>query len=162
VPHVRSIVYTPADVERKPADRYARVALERAVLIVGHGIKGDVKGNGGRQLNVLLDEDVEQLRAEGFRTGPGELGEQLVLAGLGPGVLAVGVRVRLGADAVIEITQARKGCGRFAAVQGRPGDAADGRIGFLARVLHGGTVAVGDEVSVELAGEPAGRLAAVK
>jgi hypothetical protein len=59
VPHVISISYTPADIERRPSDRYARVAVERARLVAERGIEGDAKGRGGaRQLNVLLAEEV--------------------------------------------------------------------------------------------------------
>ena len=147
--HLVSIAYTPADVARKPRDRYARVVVRAATLVVGHGIAGDVKGTRGRrQLNVMLAETVEQLRAEGFRAGPGELGEQLVIAGLPAAALVPGVRLRLGA-AVIEITLPREPCGRFARVQGRPKNTAAGRVGVLARVVIGGDIRVGDEVAVE-------------
>jgi hypothetical protein len=47
VPHVASIAYTPRTVERKPTDRYARVPLERATLVEGRGIAGDMKGTAG-------------------------------------------------------------------------------------------------------------------
>jgi MOSC domain-containing protein YiiM len=150
MPHIASIVYTPADVERRPPKRYARIALKRAILRPGHGIEGDAKASGGkRQLNVLLAEDVEELHAQGFHTAPGELGEQLVIAGLGPSTLTVGVCLRLGESAVIELTKPRTGCQRFAAIQGCPPNAADGRLGFMARVLHGGEIAVGDAVQLE-------------
>jgi len=57
MPHVVSIVYKPADVESKPADRYARVSVERAVLAPRQGIVGDEKGGtGGRQLNIMRAE----------------------------------------------------------------------------------------------------------
>ena len=54
--HVVSIVYTPRDVEvRKPQDRYARVAADRARLVEFWGIEGDAKGTStDRQLNVML------------------------------------------------------------------------------------------------------------
>ncbi len=148
--HVVSLVYTPADVERHPQDRFARVSLARALLVEGHGIAEDRKGRGdSRQLNVMLAEVVEQLRAEGFRTAPGELGEQLVIAGLDPTSVAPGVRLRVGESAVIEIVYARMPCSRFARVQGKPRDAARGRIGYMARVVRGGEVAVGSAVSLE-------------
>src|SRR5260370_33677179 len=83
MPHIVSISYTPSTVEPKPADRYARIAIERAKLLEGHGIEGDRKGGkGDRHLNFMLAETLEELHAEGFRTGPGEMGEQIVLGGL--------------------------------------------------------------------------------
>jgi MOSC domain-containing protein YiiM len=158
MPHVVSITYTPADLERKPSDRYARVALERATLVEGRGIEGDLKGHSRtRQLNVMRSEDVEQLRAEGFRTAPGELGEQLVIAGLGRHALAVGSRLRLGDSVVVEVTEPRTGCGRFATIQGRAHNAADGRLGAMMRVLHGGEISIGAAVRLEKLGEAGGR-----
>jgi hypothetical protein len=44
MPHVVSICYTPDGVERRPADRFARVVVAEAVLVEGHGIDGDAKG----------------------------------------------------------------------------------------------------------------------
>jgi len=150
VAHIVTIVYTPADVERRPEDHFARVPLARAVLLEGHGIAGDIKGrNDSRQLNVMLVETVEQLRAEGFRTAPGELGEQIVIAGLEPDTVAAGVRLRLGETAVIEIIYPRVPCSRFARIQGHPKDAARGRIGFMARVVRGGEISVGNPVHLE-------------
>src|SRR6185312_17371730 len=83
MPHVVSLAYKPADVERRPDSRFSRLPVGHVRLVAGHGIAGDTKGRSdSRQLNVLLAETVEQLRAEGFRTAPGELGEQIVIAGL--------------------------------------------------------------------------------
>jgi MOSC domain-containing protein YiiM len=150
MPQVVSLTYKPADMERKPADRYSRVAVERVMLVIGHGIAGDSKGRpDSRQLNVMLAETVEQLRSEGFQTAPGELGEQIIIAGLPVEAAAPGVRLRLGESAVIELVFARVPCRRFARIQGLPKDAARGRIGFMARVLAGGEVAVGSPVQVE-------------
>ncbi len=150
VAQIVSITGTPADVERRPADRYARVAVERATLQQGRGIEGDVKSRGGdRQLNVMRAETVAELREEGFRVAPGELGEQLVIAGLDADVLAVGGRLRLGASAVLEVTAPRTPCSRFAHIQGKSIEAARGRIGVMARVVQGGDIAVGGAVAVE-------------
>jgi MOSC domain-containing protein YiiM len=150
--HIVSIAYTPEGVEQHPADHYARVALEHASLVEGRGILGDTKGKGGkRQLNIMRAETVAQLKAEGYRAAPGELGEQLVLAGLESGTLTLGARLHLGSTAIIEVTKARTPCGRFAHIQGRPQEAAEGRIGVMARVLTGGDIAVGDAVRVEAA-----------
>jgi MOSC domain-containing protein YiiM len=148
VAEVVSICFTPAGIERKPAGRYARVAVAEVALVEGHGIDGDAKGGGRRQLNVMLAEVVTQLRAEGYRAGPGELGEQIVLAGVDPAALAPGARLRLGA-AVIEVVKPRTGCGRFEAIQGRSKESVAGRLGVMARVITGGVVRVGDAVLTE-------------
>jgi MOSC domain-containing protein YiiM len=147
MPHVVSIAYTPREVERRPTDHYARIPFERATLVEQRGIQGDVKGNGGdRQLNVMRAETLVELAAEGCKTGPGEMGEQLVVAGLDPADFVNGVRLRLGPDAVIEIGAQREPCGRFAHIQDTTIESGIGRIGVLARVVAGGDIAVGDAV----------------
>src|SRR5438309_6499059 len=119
MPHVASIAYTPRGVERRPADRYARVPVERATLVEGRGIAGDLKGSGGaRQLNVMRAETLAELAAEGRQTGPGQMGEQLVLAGLDPAVFAEGTRLRLGESGVGGIGSPGTGCGRLGIAEG--------------------------------------------
>jgi len=149
MPHVVSIVYTPASVpDLRPGERYARVSAGRVRLVEGHGIEGDAKGGPGRrQVNLMAAETLEELSAEGFKTGPGEMGEQIVVAGIDPRTVAVGTRVRVG-GAVVEVTLPRTGCSRFEHIQGKPKRSVTGRLGVLARVVSGGEVAVGDEVRV--------------
>jgi MOSC domain-containing protein YiiM len=145
--HVVSIVYRPRDTGR-PQDHYARVPADRVALAESQGIVGDRKGGSGdRQLNVMRAETVAELGAEGFKADPGELGEQIVVAGLPAGALAEGVRLRLGA-AVILVGIPRTGCARFEMIQGKARQDAKGRLGSLARVVAGGEVAVGDPVEV--------------
>ncbi|MFO0965836.1 MAG: MOSC domain-containing protein [Gemmataceae bacterium] len=142
--HLVSITVKPANAPRDAA-RFTRISTPRAELVADHGIAGDAKASPGRQLNVMLAETVALLAAEGFRAGPGELGEQLVIAGAPDA--APGQRLRLGPAAVIELEEPREPCGRFARVQGRARETAIGRIGFMARVVVSGAITVGCEVS---------------
>ncbi|MBO0700452.1 MAG: MOSC domain-containing protein [Zavarzinella sp.] len=157
MPHLVSITYTPADVERKPADHYARVSVECATLVEGKGIAGDLKGTGrARQLNVMRSETLAELAAEGRQVGPGEMGEQLVIAGLDPAALAEGSRLRLGPTAVIEVTLPRTGCDRFEHIQGTSKESVAGRLGVMCRVVTGGKIAAGDPVGTDLRSVQAG------
>ena len=148
-PRVASLVFTPRDVEpRKPRDRYSRVAVDRVQLVESQGIDGDAKGGtGDRQLNVMLAETLAELAREGFKAGPGELGEQIVIAGLDPAALVQGTQIKLG-RAVIEVGIPRTGCARFESIQGKPKQSAKGRLGAMACVLTGVEVAIGDAVEV--------------
>jgi MOSC domain-containing protein YiiM len=147
VAHVVSIVYRPQKMGR-PLERYERVAAERVLLVERQGIEGDMKGSKTkRQLNVMHAEVVAELAAEGFQTGPGELGEQVVVAGIDPAGMVAGARLRIG-DAVIEVVEPRTGCARFEMIQGRARKEVQGRLGVIARVVEGGEVAVGDAVEV--------------
>jgi MOSC domain-containing protein YiiM len=143
-----SIVHTPRDRAGRPQDHYVRVPLDRARLVENGGIEGDTKGRpGDRQLNIMVAEVLEGLRAEGFKTAPGELGEQLIVSGVDPASLAVGARLRVG-TAVVEVTIPRTGCARFEMIQGKSKSAAAGRLGVMARVVVGGEAGVGDGVEL--------------
>jgi SAM-dependent methyltransferase len=143
-----SIVHTPADIDPRPPDHYARVPLQAATLEAGRGTdrKG---GRPERQLNVMALETLEQLRAEGYRTAPGQMGEQLIVSGIAIDPLAAGTRLQLGEGVVIEVLKPRTGCDRLRHIQGcTPGEVA-GRLGVMARVLVGGTIRVGDTVTLD-------------
>jgi MOSC domain-containing protein YiiM len=142
-----SIVHTPAGIDARPADHYARVRLDSATLEPGRGIVTDQKGSRPeRQLNVMALATLEQLRAEGYRTGPGEMGEQIVISGIAIDRLAAGARLHLGAEAVIEVVKPRTGCDRLQHIQGCTPAQVAGRLGVLARVHIGGAIHVGDAV----------------
>ncbi len=146
-----SIVYRPADVPPSPADHYARVELERAELVCGKGIRGDRKGrHPKRQLNIMGQTTLAALNAAGLRTGPGEMGEQLVIGGLDDPLetMAAGTRLQLGAQAVVELVEPRTGCERFESIQGHSPTLLAGRLGMMARVVQDGSIARGDDVRV--------------
>jgi MOSC domain-containing protein YiiM len=149
MPTVTSIVYTPKHDYEEPADYYLRVPVSTAELVAGHGIRGDRKGSSPKRgLNVMSAEILAELAREGFKTGPGEMGEQLVIAGLDFATLSDGARLQIGEAATIEFTGNRTGCERFEHVQGQPRESATGRVGFMASVISGGRIKVGDSVSV--------------
>jgi MOSC domain-containing protein YiiM len=147
-----SIVYTPdrSDYVR-PEDRYARTPTDSAELIVGKGINGDRKGSKypARQINLMAEQTVKELATEGFKTAPGELGEQIVVSGVDIDNLNPGDRVRLGSSAILEVDKARTGCDRFERVQGLSKSRTAGRLGQMLRVIAGGMIRVGDEVQIE-------------
>ena len=144
---VVSIVYKPEHLPSRPPEHYTREPLTEATLIAGHGIEGDRKGGTGeRHVNVMAAETLEQMRAEGFKTGPGEMGEQLVVRGIDVAALKPGDRLRLGTEVVLETVKPRTGCLRFTQIQGRPLTETKGRLGMMMTVVAGGVVRVGDPV----------------
>ncbi len=144
-----SIVIKPT---REPsAEGYQRVRVDAANLIVDHGIEGDAKASKTaktRNLNIMSWEMLENLRAEGFDTTPGAMGEQLIVRGVAVDELAAGDRLRIGADAVVEITKPRTGCAKFETVQGKSPAGIQDRMGMMARVVIGGAIREGDPVYV--------------
>jgi MOSC domain-containing protein YiiM len=149
MPHIASIVYTPKHDYQEPPDHYLRVPVSMAELVEGHGIDGDRKGSQpDRGLNVMSAEILAELAREGFKTGPGQMGEQLAISGLDFSALVEGTRLQIGDTATIEFIKNRTGCERFEHVQGRPRESVAGRVGFMASVVVGGRIKVGDPVSV--------------
>ena len=145
-----SLCYQPGKSEHKEPYRFNRIPVNTLNLIAGHGIEGDWKArrNPKRQLNIMSYETLEQLREEGFKTNPGEMGEQIVIRGLDVMSLTKGERLQIGDDAIIEITAERSPCEWLELIQGKPLEQAIKRVGMLAKVLDTGTIKVGDSIKV--------------
>jgi MOSC domain-containing protein YiiM len=149
MPKISSIVYKPATLEKRPADYYSRMAVDRAELAVGNGIVGDTKGkSSNRQLNIMFGENVAELKQQGFLAEPGQLGEQIMIAGMREEAMSPGTQLRVGDSAVVELLEARTGCERFEHIQGHSAKIAAGRLGSMARVVADGPIAVGSTVEV--------------
>lgn len=149
---ITSIVIQPPDREYgDPFGDFLRVPRHEALLIADHGIEGDRKARSSRtrQVNLLTADWVARMAELGYRAAPGQFGEQLVISGVDFADLQPGVQLELGDGAVLEITKPRTGCERLQAAQGReiPPEI-NWAIGYLARVLEGGRIRVGDPVRV--------------
>ncbi len=143
-----SIVYTPKDSERSQT-HFTRLPLSEASLITGQGIEGDSKGGSEhRQLNIMAAETLDKLQNEGFKTNPGEMGEQIVIRGLPLDTMEAGTRIQFGDSAVVELLKLRSGCPRFEKIQDCSIEQVKGRLGMMASVIHDGQIRVGDEVNI--------------
>lgn len=149
--HISSIVYQPREYPEGTHDNnYIREPLQTATLIAKHGIEGDLKAghHPERQLNVLSQEWLDRAEQKGYKTAPGQFGEQMIITGMEVTELPSGTRLQIGNQAVIEVVKGRTGCTRFEAAQDGKRAADLGALGILARVITGGTIAVGDSVTV--------------
>lgn len=141
--HLTSIVYSPT------AGSYHRRPLDQALLIVGYGIEGDRKGgHPKRNLNIMDQEMLDLLAAEGYPTAPGVLGENLIVAGVDISAQPEGSRLRIGPQAVIEVVRLREPCYKLTALDPRMPDSVIGRVGVMARVVVGGAIRVGDAAAM--------------
>ena len=111
-----------------------------------------------RQVHLMHGELLDELRAEGFEVTAGGMGENIVTRGMALLDLARGTRLRLGAEAVIEVTGLRHPCKQLDGYQSGLMKALldkdeNGNIvrksGVMAIVLTGGTVKPGDTIEVE-------------
>ena len=115
-----------------------------------------------RQVHLIHNELFEELGAQGYAVGPGQLGENVTTRGLDVLGLPVGTRLQLG-GARVQVTGLRNPCtqlDRFApglmqAVLGRD---ANGQLvrkaGIMAIVIAGGMVCPGDRIGIELPAQP--------
>jgi MOSC domain-containing protein YiiM len=116
-----------------------------------------------RQVHLIHAELHDDLGRRGFTVAAGEMGENVTTRGLDLLGLPAGTRLRLGADAVVEVTGLRHPCvqldklqaGLMAAVLDRDDDGNLVRkAGVMAVVVAGGEVCSGDPIEVELPAPP--------
>src|SRR3954469_16530760 len=66
-----------------------------------------------RQVHLIHEELHDELRGRNFEVAPGVLGENVTTRGLDLLALPTGARLRLGAEAVIELTGLRNSCAQL-------------------------------------------------
>lgn len=173
-------------VSRAPGHHFSKRNEERIHLLEGLGVDGDahmgvtVKHRSRvaqdptqpnlRQVHLIHAELHDELNAGGFTVRPGDMGENVTTRGVELLSLPTGTRLRLGREAVVEVTGLRNPCkqldrfqpGLMKAVLGRN---ENGELirksGVMAVVLAGGEVRPGDAIRVELPPEPHRPLAPV-
>jgi hypothetical protein len=178
-PHVTAV-------SAAPRHRLGKATQERIRLLAGLGVAGDAHMGETvqhrsrkrwnpelpnlRQVHLMHAELHDELTAGGFEVGPGVMGENVTTRGIALLALPTGTRLRLGADALVELTGLRNPCtqldrhepGLMAAVLDRDADGAVVRkTGVMAIVLEPGDVAAGDPIVVELPPGPHVALAPV-
>ena len=134
--------------------------VDSANLVEDWGIEGDAHaGHWHRQVSLLSFEKVEAFRARGARVDFGAFGENLVVEGFDFRALPVGTRFQCG-GVLLEMTQIGKECHTHCAIYQVMGDCIMPWEGVFARVIQGGELHVGDELTL-LPPDPAVRRAAV-
>ncbi|MBM7440336.1 MOSC domain-containing protein YiiM [Streptomyces sp. HB132] len=158
---------------------FTKPAKETITLLAGLGVEGDVHAGvtvkhrsriaqdptqpNLRQVHLMHQELFAGLRDAGFEVGPGDLGENVTTSGIDLLALPVGTLLRLGDEAVVEVTGLRNPClqidnfqeGLLRQVVGRADDGTVVRkAGIMGVVRTGGVVRPGDAVEVRLPAEP--------
>lgn len=122
-----------------------------ARLLENHGIEGDVHaGNWHRQISFLALESIEKMRQAGLpKLRPGAFAENITTEFIDIPHIQVGSKVKIGKEAVLEITQIGKKCHTKCAIYARVGDCIMPKEGIFAKVLKSGEIFVGDTVIIE-------------
>ena len=119
-----------------------------ATFIEDWGIQGDAHaGKWHRQVSLLSHEKIEAFRARGAQVNDGAFGENLVVSGIDFRALPLGTKFQCN-DVVLELTQIGKECHNGCEIYKIMGDCIMPREGVFTRVLHGGTISVGDTLRI--------------
>lgn len=146
--YIYSIVYQPQDAEARPTSQFNRVVIQHANLIADYGIEGDRKAgrNPNRNINIMSYDTLLRLSQQGYKTNPGEMGEQIIIDGLDFALLKSGDHLMLGDEAVVEVSFPRTSCRRLEQIQNQVDPSDDYDLGIFVRVVASGKVSVGDRV----------------
>ena len=168
VPHILAVA-------RSAVHGFSKAGCGSITLLAGLGVEGDAHAGETvkhrsrvradptqpnlRQVHLLHQEMLDELRAQGFALQPGDIGENVTTSGLDLLALPEGTRLRLGDSAVVQVTGLRNPCtqldsfrpGLMRALLGR--DAAGQvvrKAGIMGIVLAGGTIRAGDTLQAIL------------
>ena len=116
-----------------------------------------------RQVHLIHAELHDELRGAGFVVAAGQMGENVTTRGLDLLGLPTGARLRLGDEAVVEVTGLRNPCAQLDTIQpglmkatldrGENGELIR-KAGVMAIVVADGEVRPGDPIRIEVPGEP--------
>ena len=116
-----------------PSKGTEKRAVEEGRFIEEYGIEGDAHaGKWHRQVSLLSYDKIREVKERGAQVEAGAFGENLVVEGIDFSALPVGTRLACG-DVVLEITQI--------------GNCIMPREGVFAKVLRGGKISPGDEMT---------------
>lgn len=131
-----------------PARGTEKKNILSARFIADYGIEGDAHaGNWHRQVSLLSYERIAAFNSRGAAVTDGAFGENLVVEGFDFSALPVGTVFRCN-DVVLEITQIGKECHQHCQIYYRMGECIMPTQGVFARVVHGGTISVGDRMEM--------------
>jgi hypothetical protein len=170
-------------VARAAKHQFSKAAAPSIRLLAGLGVEGDahcgatVKHRSRvardptqpnlRQVHLIHAELIEGLRADGFAVDAGTMGENITTGGLALLDLPAGARLRIGPEAVVEVTGLRNPCSQLDRHQAGLtravlGTGPDGELvrkaGVMAIVVNGGLIEPGHRISVDLPATPHRRL----
>ena len=122
--------------------------VHEALFIEDFGLENDAHaGKWHRQVSLLSYEKIQDFKKKGAPVEDGAFGENLIVSGIDFKNLPVGTRFQSG-DVVMEMTQIGKECHNGCEIYKIMGDCIMPREGVFAKVLCGGRIREGDELTV--------------
>lgn len=122
--------------------------IDSALLVENFGLAEDAHaGKWHRQVSLLAEESIEQMRAKGLDVVAGNFAENITTEGIDLTALPVGSHIRIGETELI-ISQLGKICHHPCVIYHKAGDCVMPREGIFGVVIKGGPISVGDEIEV--------------
>ena len=113
-------------------------------------MQGDAHaGDWHRQVSLLAEEKIDEMRALGLELEFGAFGENLVVRGLDTDGLKVGERLLIGDKVLLEVTQLGKERHTPGAIFHQVGCCIMPESGIFCRVLQGGSLRAGVAIELE-------------
>jgi len=123
--------------------------IGEALLIEEYGMENDAHGGAWhRQVSLLAMESINKIREKGLAVNPGDFAENITTQGIDLVTLPEGTNLKIGDEVLLEVTQIGKVCHERCAIYYQAGDCVMPREGIFARVLKGGSVKVGDNITI--------------
>lgn len=123
--------------------------IAKGTLLPGSGLLGDAHGGDGyRELSLLGLESIEAMCQNGLDLKAGDFAENITTKGVELAALPIGTTLRLGREAVIEISQIGKECHKGCAIKTLVGSCVMPKEGIFAKVLSGGKITPGDLIEI--------------
>ena len=128
----------------------SKTPVSQGMIQADYGLVGDAHADEftHRQVSLLDMSSVAKMKALGLDVGPGAFGENLTTEGLELVSLPIGTRLGTPDGVVLEISQIGKECHNPCAIFRQVGTCIMPSEGDFARVVLGGPVRAGDELSV--------------
>jgi MOSC domain-containing protein YiiM len=124
--------------------------VPEVILKEEFGVVGDAHADctTHRQVSLLATESIDKMRARGFALQPGDFAENITTRGVELTSLPIGTKLQVGKEVVLEMTQIGKECHAACEIRRLVGDCIMPREGVFARVIHGGRVKAGDNITI--------------
>ncbi|UQZ89792.1 MOSC domain-containing protein [Deltaproteobacteria bacterium Smac51] len=121
-------------------------------LVLDSGVEGDAHAASDprRQVSLLAQESINIMKAQSnLELKPGDFAENITTEGLELHTLPLGTRLKIGPEAVLEVSQIGKTCHHGCAIKQTTGSCIMPTHGIFGRVAAPGTIRPGDEILVE-------------
>lgn len=133
----------------------SKTPLKSGSLIAGYGLDKDAHaGNELRQISLLAIESIrkqkecDKVKKTEISLKEGDFAENITTEGIDLAALEIGNKLKVGDNAVIEISKIGKDCHKYCAIYYKIGDCIMPKEGIFAKVLIGGEIKVGDNIEV--------------